>query len=59
MAGAFGGILGCKSGCNGGSTELTEHWHAVDGLSKMDGVGGKQGWSWIVCLSDYSIRENG
>lgn len=57
MAGAFGGILGCKSGCSGGNTELTEHWHAVDGLSKMDGVGGKQGWSWIVGFSDYQSEK--
>lgn len=25
MAGAFGGILGCKSGCSGENVELAEH----------------------------------
>jgi MFS family permease len=45
LAGAFGGIFGCES--------MSFHHFAIFiltsvALSKMGGVGGKAGWSWIV-----------
>lgn len=42
MAGAFGGILGCKRSSR---IRLT-----IVGLSRMVGVGGKSGWSWIFII---------
>ncbi len=46
LAGAFGGIFGCKAVMNLVSIQLT----LVDALSRMNGKGGKEGWSWIVSL---------
>jgi hypothetical protein len=53
LAGAFGGILGCEcSGvCSGRPSVLlnsTSRPRGSDGLSRMEGIGGKAGWSWIV-----------
>lgn len=44
LAGAFGGILGCEA------LLLAEAFAdaVIDGFSRMVGVGGKEGWSWIV-----------
>lgn len=44
LAGAFGGIFGCEL------QDLHEYsnFDVLVALSKMGGVGGKAGWSWIV-----------
>ena len=54
LAGAFGGILGCE-------------WYSwcfltTDAFSRMEGIGGKGGWAWVVSqmqllCSDQFIME--
>lgn len=55
MAGAFGGILGCELGrtshrCHEQSADEFGMFPFVDGLSKMEGIGGLAGWSWIFII---------